>query len=101
MLLLVFFLSHVDDSRDKVLKLAPLKQLLSKVNLNLPTQRTRLFVFNETPRYDLRGFRGMETRIFVSAQLARALVSAHMFGRVCVDVHVHECSTSGCNERYK
>lgn len=26
MLLLVFFLSHVDDSRDKVLKLAPLRQ---------------------------------------------------------------------------
>lgn len=33
MLLLVFFLSHVDDSRDKVLKLAPLEQLQSKVNL--------------------------------------------------------------------
>lgn len=30
--LLVFFLSHVDESRDKVLKLAPLRQLLSKVN---------------------------------------------------------------------
>ena len=32
---LVFFLSHVDDSHDKVLKLAPLTQLPSKVNVNL------------------------------------------------------------------
>jgi len=32
MLLLVFFLSYVDDSHDKVWKLALLKQLLSKVN---------------------------------------------------------------------
>lgn len=56
MLLLVFFLSHVDDSHDKVLKLAPLKQLLSKVNLNLPIERPGLFIFNEAPGYDSLGF---------------------------------------------
>lgn len=49
MLLLVFFSSHVDDFRDKVLKLAPFKQLLSKVNLIPPTERHRVFVFIEAP----------------------------------------------------
>lgn len=56
MLLLVFFLSHVDDSHDKVLKLASLEQLLSKVNVNLPIERLGVFIFNEAPRYDSRGF---------------------------------------------
>lgn len=59
MLLLVFFLSHVDDFHDKVLKLAPLKQLLSKVNLNLPIEQPGLFIFNEAPGYDLLGFLGL------------------------------------------
>lgn len=49
MLLLVFFLSHVEDFRDKVLKLAPLKQLPSKVNLIPPTERHRVFVFTQAP----------------------------------------------------
>lgn len=56
MLLLVFFLSHVDDSHDKVLKLAPREQLLSKVNFNLPIERPGVFIFNEAPRYDSRAF---------------------------------------------
>lgn len=56
MLLLVFFLSHVDDSHDKVLKLAPLKQLLANVNLYLPVELHGVFVFSKTPRYDSRGF---------------------------------------------
>lgn len=45
MLLLVFFLRHVDDFRDKVQQLAPLEQLLSKVIFNLPIERPAVFVF--------------------------------------------------------
>lgn len=56
MLLLVFFLSHVDESHDKVLKLAPLKHLPSKVNFNLPIERPGVFIFSEAPRYYSRGF---------------------------------------------
>lgn len=44
MLLLVLFLSRVDESRDKVLKLAPLRQLLSKVNPNVLAEQPRVFI---------------------------------------------------------
>lgn len=80
MLLLVFFLSRVDDSHDKVLKLAPLKQPLSKVNLNVPVELPGVYVFNEAPRYDSRGFfRGIETCIFASRMCA------------CACTHVQAC----------
>lgn len=85
MLLLVFFLSHVDDSHDKVLKLAPLKRLLSKVNFYLPIERPGVFIFNEAPRYDSRGF--VVSSIFVSR--ARTCVCqptcSCMFMRTCVN----------------
>lgn len=70
MLLLVFFLSHVDDFHDKVLKLEPLKQLLSKVNFNLPIEWHGVFIFNGALRYDQRGF----------------VVTC-----VCMNTHVHAC----------
>lgn len=54
MLLLVFFLSRVADSRDKVLKLAPLGQLLSKSNLNLPNETPLgCLLFDEASRFPL------------------------------------------------
>lgn len=86
MLLLVFFLSHVDDSHDKVLKLALLKQLLSKVNLNLPIERPAVFIFNEAP--NSRGFGQYRERAYLCQPgLARVHVSSHVFRRVYVDVH--------------
>lgn len=88
MLLLVFFLSHVDDSHDKVLKLAPLKRLPSKVNLDLPIEWPAVFMFTGTPRYYLRGL-AVLGHMFVSAEPAHALAPVHMFGRVYVDVRTY------------
>lgn len=83
MLLLVFFLSHVDDSHDKVLKLALLKQLLSKVNLNLPIERAGLFVFNEAPRYDSRGLRHWDVHICIGGVCTCVCIGTHVRACLC------------------
>lgn len=58
MLLLVLFLNHVDESRDKALKLASLRQLKSKVNLNLPVEQPTVFILIEVSGYDSRSLGG-------------------------------------------
>lgn len=40
----IFFLNHVDESRDKALKLASLRQLKSKANVNLPVEQPTVFI---------------------------------------------------------
>ncbi len=86
MLLLVFFWSHVDDSHDKVLKLAPLKQLPSKVNFNLPTERPGAFVFNETPRYDSRGF-----VVRRHAYLCQQSLHVRLYQHACSGMFMRRC----------
>lgn len=79
MLLLVFFWSLVDDSRDKVLKSAPLRQLLPMVNLNPPIERSGVFVFDEASRFDSRSVGGARRAYLCQPSSHVSLVSARRF----------------------
>lgn len=88
MLLLVFFLSHVDESRDKVLKLAPLRQLLSKVNQNLLAEHRRVFI--------LIAVSGYGSVWDTHMRVCRARTCTHAHGCLSENIKYHRKLHSNC-----